>query len=58
MIKFKSDNHLYSYILSQRQRKWGRDRTLLLFIVNKCTTGYRLEKRINLWQQEKHLTFL
>lgn len=58
MIKFNNDNHLSSYTLNQRQGKWGKNRALLLFIVNKYTMQYKLEKRITLWQQEKHLMFL
>ena len=53
MIKFNSDNHPYSHFLGHSQGKWGKNRILLLALVNRFTMRYRLEMRMTLQQQEK-----
>ena len=61
MIKFNSDNHPYSHFLGHSQGKWGKNRILLLALVNRFTMRYRLEIRMTLQQQEKkmpHVAFL
>lgn len=56
MIKFNSDNHPYSHFLGHSQGKWGKNRILLLALVNRFTMRYRLEIRMTLQQQEKKNT--